>query len=409
MSRPLTFGSLCSGVEAASLAWQPLGWRCAWVAETDKHCRSVLQHHHPDVPNLGDVSRITQADIAAHGSVDVVIAGFPCQDVSIAGQRKGFTNADGRATRSGLFWGCLRVADWTGARWFVLENVPGLFTSNDRRDFAAVVGALAGAAIDLPEGSTWANTGVAAGPRGLVEWSVLDAQWFGLAQRRDRVFLVRDSGDWRNRPPVLFDAESVRGNPPPRREAGADVAGTIAGGAHPSGFNGRDAEVGNVVVARPLTAHAHGSRLDLDTENFVVNESFNIIGGGQASPNHAYAAETSGCLQSKGLAATGNEAGTVILATSAFHATQDPISGDVVPSLGGNSTCGVHQSGRVRRLTERECERLMGFPDDYTNVPHKGKPMPGGARYRMLGNSFAVPVVRWIGERIAEVDGMARP
>ena len=217
--------SLFSGIEAASVAWVPLGWECVGVAEIEKSPCAVLAHHYPGVPNLGDITKITQEQIAALGRVDLVVGGFPCQDVSVAGKRAGLENEDGTTTRSGLFFTALQLADWSGARWVVVENVPGLFSSKQGRDFAAVVGALAGCEFSIPpEG--WKNMGAAAGPNGLVEWSVLDAQWAGVPQRRRRVFLVRDSGDWASRPPVLFERHSLQGHPPPSREARQGVAGT---------------------------------------------------------------------------------------------------------------------------------------------------------------------------------------
>lgn len=203
----MTFISLFSGIGGVEVAWTKLGWKCLAVAETDKAACAVLRHHFPDVPNLGDVTKITEQQIIDLGRIDALFAGWPCQDVSVAGQRKGFKNADGTNTRSGLFETAIQILKWSRARWFIGENVHGLFSVNAGRDFASVVGELAGARFDVP-GNGWRNTGVALGTLGLVEWTVLDAQLFGLAQRRKRVFFVRDSGNWRDRPPVLLERES---------------------------------------------------------------------------------------------------------------------------------------------------------------------------------------------------------
>jgi DNA (cytosine-5)-methyltransferase 1 len=221
------FLSLFSGIEAASVAWKPLGWECVGVAEIEPFPCAVLAHHYPDIPNLGDITRITEEQIKVLGPIDLVVGGFPCQDVSVAGKRKGLKDEQGKVTRSGLFFDAMRVVGWANPRWLVIENVPGLFSTHGGRDFASVVGEMAGCEFDIPRGG-WQSAGAALGPNGLVEWSVLDAQWFGVPQRRRRIFLVRDSGDWSGRPPVLLERESLLGNPPPSRKAGKGVtAGTL--------------------------------------------------------------------------------------------------------------------------------------------------------------------------------------
>ena len=241
--------SLFSGIEAASVAWLPLGWECVGVAEIEKFPCAVLAHHYPDVPNLGDITKITQEQIAALGHIDLVVGGFPCQDLSVAGKRAGLTNDnDGSATRSGLFFAAMRVVGWTRARWTVIENVPGLFSSKGGADFASVVGALAGCEFGVPD-KGWGKIGAAAGPDGLVEWCVLDAQWFGVPQRRRRVFLVRDSGDWYCRPPVLFERHSLQGNPPPSREKGENLAPTISARTKGGGGLGTDFDCDGGLVA----------------------------------------------------------------------------------------------------------------------------------------------------------------
>jgi len=221
--------SLFSGIEAASVAWHPLGWQPVAFAEIEPFPCAVLAHHYPDVPNLGDVTKITDEQIAALGSIDVVVGGSPCQDLSCAGKRKGLAGE-----RSSLFHEQIRIfhaaRDFCGARWLIWENVPGVFSSNGGRDFAAVVGEMAGYDINVPK-QGWGQEGVALGIRGLVEWSLLDAQWFGLAQRRKRVFAVLDTGNWADRPPILLERDSLRGDTAPRKESGKGIAATIAGGA----------------------------------------------------------------------------------------------------------------------------------------------------------------------------------
>lgn len=222
--------SLFSGIEAATVAWAPFGWQAVAFSEIDPFCCALLDQYYPEIPNLGDIDGISENVIKDMGPIDIVVFGFPCQDLSVAGKRAGL-----KGERSGLFFKAMDIVRWSGARFALAENVPGLFSSNEGRDFATVVGEMAGVEFDIPPNG-WDNTGVALGPDGLVEWCVLDAQWFGLAQRRKRVFLVRDTGDWVNRPPILFNSESLSWNSPPSREKGQSVAGTVRGGTE-SGSN----------------------------------------------------------------------------------------------------------------------------------------------------------------------------
>lgn len=222
MPDPIHYLSLFSGVEAASLAWGPLGWAPVAFAEVEPFPSAVLAHHWPQVPNLGDVTKITDDVIAALGRIDVVVGGSPCQDLSLAGRRAGLAGE-----RSGLFFEQVRIfhaaRTLCGARWLVWENVPGALSSRQGRDFGAVAGTLVGTETGVPDGG-WGTEGVALGPDGLLEWAVLDAQWFGVAQRRRRVFAVLDAGDWRSRGPVLLEPDGLRGDTAPRREAGKGIA-----------------------------------------------------------------------------------------------------------------------------------------------------------------------------------------
>ncbi|NIJ89478.1 DNA (cytosine-5)-methyltransferase 1 [Xanthomonas campestris] len=429
----MNYLSLFSGMEAAHLAWSPLGWRCKGVAEIDAAACALLRHRLPHVPNLGSVTDITDAQIRALGPLDVVIGGSPCQDLSVAGKRAGLAGA-----RSSLFHHQLRIFNAArhlcGARWLVWENVPGAFSSNKGRDFAVVVGALAGSELTVPADG-WNDEGVALGDNGLVEWSVLDAQWFGVAQRRRRVFAVLDTGDWASRPPVLLERDSLRGDSAPGREARQSVAASLAGGARQRGgystddipltaFGGNNTS-GPIEVGTCLNACASASasgRLDFESETFLVQE----------------VAHT---LRAEGFDASedGTGRGTPLIPVTAFGCKDsDParsVSDDVAPTLRAMGHAGSHanaggqvavaQGPAVRRLTPRECERLQGAADDWTLIPlpgrHKARKvtknrpaerwrkesegtwsllMADGPRYKMLGNSFAVPVIRWIGGSI---------
>jgi DNA (cytosine-5)-methyltransferase 1 len=421
----LRYLSLFSGMEAATIAWAPLGWECVGVAEVDPAACALLAHrlnasrpkympdpdepgirddvrddraraiaavaHLPEygtpgtLPNLGDVSQVTADDIRELGPIDAVIGGSPCQDLSVAGKRAGLAGA-----RSGLFHEQMRIFDaartFCGARWLVWENVPGAFSSNAGRDFGVVVGAMAGLDIAVPR-DKWGSEGVALGPRGLVEWSVLDAQFFGLAQRRVRVFVVLDTGNWSDRGPVLVEPESLRGDSPPRREAGEGATcGTLAGTSPGGGWRvGADeAAAGQLIPTVSMCLNAGGmGRIDAESETLLVAHTLRAEGHDASEDG------------------TGRGVPLAIGYRWAASANESMSCDDIAPPLLANRN-GEPAVG-VRRLTPRECERLQGAPDDYTLVPRgkAGKPMADSPRYKMLGNSFAVPVVRWIGAQIA--------
>ena len=290
---PIRYLSLFSGIEAATVAWAPLGWVCVGVAEIENFPLRVLAHHYPNVPKLGDITKITEADIAALGRIDVMVFGSPCQDMSVAGKRKGMLNADGTVTRSGLFFAAFNIFQWArkhgGCRFALWENVPGAYSSSQGQDFASVVELLAGLDDVAVPVNGWGTEGCALGDNGLLEWACLDAQWFGVAQRRRRVFAVLDTGNWSSRAPILLERQSLRGDFAPRRETGQDVAGTITSslgrrGGQPDcgstpgllqavafGFGGNCAQTD---TARALSAHPGGSRLDFETETFLVQSAY---------------------------------------------------------------------------------------------------------------------------------------
>jgi len=211
-SEPLRYLSVCSGIEAASMAWEPLGWQPAAFAEVEKFPSAVLAHHWPQVPNLGDMTRYESWDL---GAIQLCVGGTPCQSFSVAGLRKGLHDP-----RGGLMLTYLEIARRFGPRWLVWENVPGVLSSHGGRDFGAFLGALGAL------GYGWA-------------YRVLDAQWFGVAQRRRRVFVVANLGDGAAAAKVLFERESVCRNPAPSREAGERTAADAAGGVGDGRWGGR--------------------------------------------------------------------------------------------------------------------------------------------------------------------------
>jgi len=461
--------SLFSGMEAAHLSWAPLGWECVAVAEIDPAACALLRHRLPEAPNLGSVSDITDEQIKALGAIDVVIGGSPCQDLSVAGRRAGLGGA-----RSSLFHQQMRIFNaarhFCGARWLVWENVPGAFSSNQGRDFAVVVGAMAGSELPVPAGG-WGSEGVALGDNGLVEWAVLDAQWFGVAQRRRRVFAVLDTGNWSDRPPVLLEPDRMRGDSAPRRRQGERPAPTLTAGAGSShgpgiraevdGGTGLIQQVAGTLSANPkaagsatqqdahagllIPAVAHTLRADgVDASEdgtgrgtplvpvvaFAQNQrdevrevtvagalaaqpgmkqtTYLAFGCKDSDPTRSVSEDVSPTLRAMGhVGSHANAGGQVAVAyTTKLHNTSSNNAGKVFEErttcLDANSPApALLTPTQVRRLTPIECERLQGAPDNWTLVLNpKGKPMADGPRYKILGNSFAVPVIRWIGTRI---------
>jgi DNA (cytosine-5)-methyltransferase 1 len=362
-----TFGSVCSGIEAASVAWVPLGWQSAFFSEIEAFPSAVLSHRHPQTPNLGDMTKFKDWPDAA---IDVLVGGTPCQSFSVAGLRKGLDDP-----RGNLMLTYLAIAARYRPGWLVWENVPGVLSSNGGRDFAAFLFGLGECGYGFA-------------------YRVLDAQYFGLAQRRKRVFVVASTRGWQSAAAVLFERASLSGHPAPRRESGQAVTPTIAGCANGGGSNGPGRDVDSV---ESLQVVATAAVFAFDTTQ--VTSTANVSNPKPGDPCHPLAAgahapavaftKTADCLTSAyGTKWNGNASAT----NGSLFALQPPAM-------------------QVRRLTPRECERLQGFPDDYTAIPWRKKAAdqcPDGPRYKSLGNSMAVPVMRWIGERIAMVDEIER-
>jgi DNA (cytosine-5)-methyltransferase 1 len=225
----MRYASVCDGIGAAHVAFQSLGWTCAWHAEIEPFPAAVVADRWGERagPNLGDMTKITDEEIARHGPIDALVGGTPCQSFSVAGLRGGM--ADDRGNLALVF---LQLARRTRAEWLLWENVPGVLSSSGGRDFGAVLGGM----VELGYGFAY---------------RVLDAQYFGLAQRRKRVFVVARLGDWRAPAAVLLERESLRGNSPPSREAGEDAAGTLAARASAGGGLGTDFDLGGGLQSCP--------------------------------------------------------------------------------------------------------------------------------------------------------------
>ena len=286
----MNYLSVCSGIEAATVAWHPLGWNPVAFSEIESFPSQVLKHHYPTVPNLGDMTKFKEWQIESN--IDVFVGGTPCQSFSVAGLRKGLDDP-----RGNLMLTYLAIAKQHRPRWLVWENVPGVLSSADGRDFGSLLGGLAICGYGF-------------------SYRVLDAQYFGLAQRRKRVFVVGYLGNWRPAAAVLFERESLCGNTP-------QIYGKLRG------------------RGKTIT----------------------------------------GCLSTR---------------TGAYDRQElDSLIYD-------------YEAKTVRLLTPVEEERLQGFPDHYTDIKPKGKPTPDAPRYKALGNSMAVPVMNWIGQKIQKVEDIIK-
>jgi len=424
--------SVCSGIEAATVALHPLGWEPVAFAEIERFPCAVLKHHYPTVPNLGDLNGHATWSLPP---IDVVVGGTPCQSFSVAGLRQGLADP-----RGGLMLRFLEIAQRHRPRWVVWENVPGVLSSNGGRDFGTMLGGLA----ELGYG--WS-------------YRILDAQFFGVAQRRRRVFVIGCLGNQRRAATVLFESESVCGHPATSRQAwegsarptAASLTGSGRGVARCGESRGQD----DIVLtqygqnAETLTARYDSSPCADRGQNIVAFPS--RLSSTQAQetmrPNISPAltrlnpmavadsrsvgtwwdggqtCQTIDAVVAKGqmmpeknrfpVVAVGEKSCLPANATTTEIAQDAELTTPSVDVLGqlrksnmSTAKTQVESSGRVvlRRLTPRECERLQGFPDDYTLIPYRGKgtaDCPDGPRYKALGNSMAVPCMRYIGERIA--------
>ena len=500
----MRYASVCDGIGAAHVAWQPLGWECAWTSEIEPFPAAVVDHHWK-FNNLGDMTAITEEMLKDAGNIQLLVGGTPCQSFSVAGLRGGLADPRGNlALRFVQLVGVLRPS------WVVWENVPGVLSSGGGRDFGTFLGALA----ELGYGFAY---------------RVLDAQWFGVAQRRRRVFVVAHAGNWRRAAAVLFERESLCGNPPTRGATGqgTSVAASIRtktgrsddpgdgcdnlvafhptqdpisstdGSTHAmgcgskggcctqavavaqgftySGYSNQPAWMtGDRTDCLPASGHSDGSHQGVgviafkpgqgDTRATTVvaftqncrDEVRQINGDGQIagalaadSGSHqtnyvAYAIDGGNQAASEEVhhsLRTGRDSGDAVafkpshhtrgkdgapsnvtapLSADADRGDQDTVvaSCEVSSSLRANPGSGWRSNGTpvegvvispmaVRRLTPKECERLQGFPDGYTAVTYRGKPASDGPRYRALGNSMAVPVMAWMGQRIQMVEEAA--
>ncbi len=468
--------SVCSGIEAASVAWHPLGFEPVGFSEIEKFPAAVLRARFPHVQNFGDMNGFESWDLEA---IDILVGGTPCQSFSVAGLRKGM--ADSRGNLALVY---CRILDRFRPKWFVWENVPGVLSSGHGRDFGSFLGAVAKLGYGFA-------------------YRVLDAQWFGVPQRRRRVFVVGCLGDWRRAAAILFERDSLQRNPTPGPVAKQKIARSLRGRAQSShredsetfvthslrgeGFDASEDGTGRGTPLVPMLSHAclakgGSGRLDPTCETFIAC-TLPATDGGVSSGMHPVIpcgvtihgtdktakvmsyTDLAGSLRTKPPGSQENSSTTAVLAFSSkdYAADAGPVSptlramghsgshanaggqvaiafdcraggetGLAIDEIPGALRChdgghaAVQQAMQVRRLTPRECERLQGFPDDWTLIeygPTKKKleedylkyllrsgklskedcfrRASDGPRYKAIGNSMAVPVMRWIGERLS--------
>jgi DNA (cytosine-5)-methyltransferase 1 len=481
----MNYLSVCSGIEAATVAWHPLGWNPVGFSEIEPFPSQVLKHHYPTVPNLGDMTKFKEWEIESN--IDVFVGGTPCQSFSVAGLRKGLDDP-----RGNLMLTYLAIADKFCPKWLVWENVPGVLSSNGGKDFGTFLGGLG----ELGYGFAY---------------RILDAQYFGVAQRRRRVFVVGYLGDWRPAAAVLFERHSLQGNSAPSREKRESTA--ICTRAVPEGYGIDRVEVVNALcasdskgvgnqyladhkcVVQPIAiaentigrqphnggngdgftnggpmytlnasgVHGVAQPLSYDMKQHHNPQPSNTVqltksncafvrgdtplvqpiafepgklkrlGYGDAEPglapslraqagdnqlaiaqpigvdifNASFTGEVAAPLTRR---SDGTGTGPTVMQSVGVDSYNLCETGNLTQTLkspqgGVTESIGAVRIGMaVRRLTPMECERLQGFPDNYTDIKSKNKPTPDGPRYKSLGNSMAVPVMAWIGQRIQKVE-----
>jgi DNA (cytosine-5)-methyltransferase 1 len=389
----MNYLSVCSGIEAATVAWHDMGWKPIGFSEIEKFPSQLLQHHYPHVTNYGDMTKFKEWNI--NEPVNLLVGGTPCQSFSVAGLRKGLEDP-----RGNLMLTYLGIADKFKPKWLLWENVPGVLSSNGGEDFACLLKGMA----ELGYGFAY---------------RVFDAQHFGVPQRRKRVFVVGCLGDWRSAAKVLFESESLQRDITPSREKRKETTDTLIPSvanclqttcndySRADGFNMITESVGAIdlkPISKTLTASYGMGGADLDIKPLVLEpQAYNITfcdanGTRKDRPNgglYVNETDTSNTLTSAGV-------GTNIMETYTFPADMNflpSFNPKVSNTLIRKGNMSVTTNMRVRRLTPIECERLQGFPDSYTNTPTASD----STRYKALGNSMAVPVMKWIGQRINEL------
>jgi DNA (cytosine-5)-methyltransferase 1 len=426
MARNLTYVELFAGAGGMSLGLETAGWRCVAHAEIEPHARAVLRHHWPDVPLYGDV---TELDGTQFRGVTMVTGGSPCQDLSIAGKRAGMT--EGSGTRSSLFFEQVRIWNESQAPYILWENVYGAFSSNAGRDFAAVLTALVGADVPVPA-KRWKRAGYVVGPAGIAAWRTLDAQYFGVPQRRRRVFVLGARAGGVNPAEVFALAESLSGHLAASGEAGEGVAAG-AGERPESGIRKlafqNSGDIGNRSISvfdetHPTLRTSPKSDGGVGIMSFATDAGRGAPGAGESNcltpwDNQGkrvyadngvwptlYSAASSGQQQQSVLALAVNI--QVVFTKQRIDEYAEKNVGSTLAARDYKSVSDIVAGvGVPRRLTPVECERLMGWPDRHTahGINEKGKAyaLADTARYKLCGNGIASPVTAWIGFQLRDM------
>ena len=372
----MKYGSVCSGVEAATVAWDGLGWKPQWFSEIEQFPSAVLDHHYPGVPNMGDMTKHKEWN---NGAIDLLVGGTPCQSFSVAGLRKGLDDP-----RGNLMLTYLAIAEQYRAKWLVWENVPGVLSSNGGKDFGAFLGALG----QLGYGFAY---------------RVLDAQYFGVPQRRKRVFVVGCLGDWRSAAAVLFESHSLQGHSAPSREKGQKPSPAVTTGA-PFSRTGNERVECDAII--PIAFGGQMSNVQTDNDLSQTLQAKNPQAVMTSAPTISATLQTTCGEWSRA------DGFTMMSYDMKQHHNPQPTDTFALTTGNCNSIRGdspLIKASDVRRLTPTECERLQGFPDNYTQIPYRKKDAencPDSPRYKAMGNSMAVPVMKWIGERIEMVEAL---
>jgi DNA (cytosine-5)-methyltransferase 1 len=411
--------SVCSGIEAASVAFEPLGWKPLAFSEIEAFPRAVLQHHYPETPCHGDFTVLKDEPWIV--DADMLCGGTPCQAFSVAGNRQSLADDRGNLTLQFVLLADaidnLRSTAGREPAWILWENVPGVFSTKDNA-FGAFLGGLVGRTAPIPEPADgWTGAGVVDGPTRCAAWRILDAQHFGLAQRRKRVFVLArgGAGRWAVADALLPIIEGSGWHPAPSRSAGEGVAPTIASRTGGGGDLNPETNGGGSLVPVRQWPSEIASTLDTTMQKYMGYDNQHVNAGcplfvPAEAPilmrmREGKEGGGKGPLVSEDQSLTLATANDQVLAirTANTNANGHGVADGITHTLDQAQGQAVMTGMQVRRLTPVECCRLQGFPDDYLDITYRGKPAADGNKYKALGNSWAVPVVRWIGRQIDEV------
>ena len=426
MEQTINYLSVCSGIEAFSCAVESKGWKPVGFSEIEPFPSKLLEEKYPDVTNFGDMTNFDSWSI--DGAVDILVGGTPCQSFSIAGARKGLED-----DRGNLALTFCRIADKFQPDWVIWENVPGVLSSRDNA-FGCFLAELSGASEPLVPNGRWDHAGLVSGPKRQVAWRVLDSQFFGVPQRRKRVFVLAtpNTGNLRSAKALFPLTEGLRWDSAESRKPRKDLTSPTGrrtspnhweGGPHPTlnqssctgnpGFSNQElfAQRGAYLVPKVYENHPNDSRVkDMGEVASTVSARYGTGGGNTPLVTFSSNMSEPDCndrvTPPVKIGGRGNNPPAIAFQRSQLRQYGKLEEMEIAPTLGaktGDKELNLMQDATVRRLMPLECERLQGFPDNWTQIPWRGKPAeecPDGPRYKALGNSMAVPCMRYLADRI---------